>query len=503
MKAIIKISLVLLSSLTISCSSWLDVEPKTEVKSDIMFQSESGFKDAIVGCYILMSNSSMYARELTTGFLDVIAQQYSVDQNGGDYYRIKNFEYDRAESIINRIWSQTYTTIANLNNILENIENKENVLHPTHYSIIKGEALGLRAFLHFELLRMFGWGDLENHPENLKRVCIPYVKVYLKEITKQNTVEEVLQYIHQDLEEAAVLLEKYDPWSTAKKNETYVLPNDDKFYTNRMTRFNYWALQATLARVYMWEGNRDKALSVVENFINNRSQIKDLDWIKDQTINNDSELERDLTFSTEHIFRLDVTKLFDGLRDLIDPEYNAPNANLRLLFHEPSYAQKLFEIDEHVGDSDYRYTRLYTKTSSKWCVRKFFDKENYKYPNRMPLIRMSEMYYMGAECLNRKGKTKDAVKLLNEVLRHRVIAENLMLPDGITSEKLTTEIEKEWKKEFLGEGQMFYFYKRLGYTNFPNTSLPITESVYVLPIPEDEINVGGREPNSSTTDEKK
>ena len=78
-----------------------------------------------------------------------------------------------------------------------------------------------------------------------------------------------------------------------------------------------------------------------------------------------------------------------------------------------------------------------------------------------------------------------------------------MLPDGITSEKLTTEIEKEWKKEFLGEGQMFYFYKRLGYTNFPNTSLPITESVYVLPIPEDEINVGGREPNSSTTDEKK
>ena len=50
---------------------------------------------------------------------------------------------------------------------------------------------------------------------------------------------------------------------------------------------------------------------------------------------------------------------------------------------------------------------------------------------------------------------------------------------------------------------MFYFYKRLGYTKLPNSSLLINEKVYVLPMPEDEINVGGREPNSSNTDEKK
>ena len=269
-----------------------------------------------------------------------------------------------------------------------------------------------------------------------------------------------------------------------------------------MTRFNYWAVQATMARVYMWEGKRDKALSIVENFINNRSQIENLDWIKDQTINNEAEIERDLTFSTEHLFRLDVHKLYEGLRDLIDPDYNSPNPNNRLLFHTSEYAQKLFEIDDHVGNSDYRYTRLYTRATSKYSIRKFYDMENYKYSDRMPLIRMSEMYYMGAECLNRQGKTKDAVALLNVVRRNRGIAEDKMLPSGITSQKLTEEIEKEWKKEFLGEGQMFYFYKRLGYTKFPNSSLPITEKVYVLPIPEDEINVGGREPNS-TTDENK
>ena len=121
----------------------------------------------------------------------------------------------------------------------------------------------------------------------------------------------------------------------------------------------------------------------------------------------------------------------------------------------------------------------------------------------MPLIRMSEMYYMGAECLNQQGKTKDAVELLNTVRRNRGIAEDKMISGGIAFKELTKEIEKEWKKEFLGEGQMFYFYKRLGYTKLPNSSLLINEKVYVLPMPEDEINVGGREPNSSNTDEKK
>ena len=91
----------------------------------------------------------------------------------------------------------------------------------------------------------------------------------------------------------------------------------------------------------------------------------------------------------------------------------------------------------------------------------------------------------------------------NTVRRNRGIAEDKMIPERITSKDLTKEIEKEWKKEFLGEGQIFYFYKRLGYTKFPNSSQLIDENVYVLPIPEDEINVGGREPNNSNTDEKK
>ena len=111
----------------------------------------------------------------------------------------------------------------------------------------------------------------------------------------------------------------------------------------------------------------------------------------------------------------------------------------------------------------------------------------------MPLIKMSEMYYMAAECLNARGQRKKAIELLNEVRKSRGIAESNNLPLTLDQEKVTKEIEKEWRKEFLGEGQLFYFYKRLGYTQIPNTTVPGSDKVYVLPLPEDEINLGGRE----------
>lgn len=500
MKTIKKFSIVVLVALFAGCQDWLDVEPKTEIKSDLMFETESGFKDAIIGCYVLMGDRALYGRELTSGFMDIIAQQFSVDKRYSSYARIKDYEYDKASNIINNIWNQMYNTIVNVNNVIENTEKKREVLHPTSYQIIRGEALGLRAFLHFEILRMFGWGDLENNPGNLDKVCIPYVVTYNKLITRQYTVREILEFVHNDLAAAEKLLANYDPWSVEHKADGYTLPNDDKFYTNRMTRFNYWAARATQARVYLWEGNRDKALSYLTDFIEKRSQITDMRWVPEQSmsiINGEANL--DLTFSTEHIFRLDIYKLFDNLKDLIDPKYGAPEDNNNLFYHEPNYRRSLFEIDGGIGVSDYRYTRLYTEP--KYANRKFYEVTSYKYPNMMPVIRMSEMYYMAAECLNASGQQKKAVGLLNEVRKARGIAAVHDLPVNISKANLTVEIEKEWKKEFLGEGQMFYFYKRLGYNQIPNTTISGSEKVYVLPIPEDEINVGGREENKTDKNE--
>lgn len=37
-----------------ACSDWLDVSPKEEVKVDENFEHESGFREALAGCYMLL-----------------------------------------------------------------------------------------------------------------------------------------------------------------------------------------------------------------------------------------------------------------------------------------------------------------------------------------------------------------------------------------------------------------------------------------------------------------
>ena len=198
---IYSLSLFLLLSLS-ACNQWLEVEPKTEIKSDKMFENETGFRDALIGCYMMMADSTLYGRESTVCFFDVLAQQYDMATNN-PYNNLKQYRYESYTGTIDGIWQKTYRIIANLNALLEVSDEKKAILHPTTYGIIKGEAIGLRAFLHFELLRIFGWGNLENQPSNLDKLSIPYVTEYSKVLTKQSTVKEVLGYIHRDLAEAA------------------------------------------------------------------------------------------------------------------------------------------------------------------------------------------------------------------------------------------------------------------------------------------------------------
>ena len=53
-----------------SCSEWLDVKPKSEIKEDELFKTEQGFKDAMTGVYVLMTEAQLYGREMTFGLVD-------------------------------------------------------------------------------------------------------------------------------------------------------------------------------------------------------------------------------------------------------------------------------------------------------------------------------------------------------------------------------------------------------------------------------------------------
>lgn len=485
---------VLVLALFTSCQDWLDVEPKSEIKSDLMFESESGFRDALNGAYILMRGKDLYGCEATWGFLDGIGQQYDTYSISARYYYAARYAYSQTTGMSNGIWSKAYKTIANLNNMLENIDEKKSIMTPAVYGIYKGEALGLRAFLHFDLLRIFGWGDLENKPENLQRLCIPYVTEYNKSLVKQLTVEEVLPLLEKDLKEAIELLDANDPWGQAPKYDDYYLPNDDKYFDKRENHFNYWAAVGTLARVYMWYGKKAEALELVTSFID----AGDFYWVSSYSVDSYYEKDRDIAFTPEFVFALNIPDLFEDIKPFIDPTTNNPNSNSNLIYHKQSRAEKTFEITKG-GSTDYRFRRQYNKVNQYfdgWALNKLWEVADYKYGKTMPLLKKPEFYYMAAECLLATGKAadkKEAIDLLNEVRYNRGISEDYNLPYTLETNKVQDEITKEYQKEFMSEGQLFYYYKRLGFKVIPYSTKAGNDAVYIVPLPTNDVNLGGME----------
>ena len=86
-------------------------------------------------------------------------------------------------------------------------------------------------------------------------------------------------------------------------------------------------------------------------------------------------------------------------------------------------------------------------------------------------------------------------KKLNKL--KKLIDENYLYTDDLkeedtTDEKLQTAIGKEYRKEFIGEGQWFFFCKRTDQATLPNVQVPFSKAYYVLPIPDQELEYGNR-----------
>ena len=163
---IISAVLVLFVGMT-SCSGWLDVKPKKTVEEEELFSREIGFKEALTAAYIKMANTNLYAKNLSYGFIDILGQRYE-NGKGTDTYQDElyyTFPSKKTEEFTSVIWGKMYNIIADLNNLLYWVDKNKTVFTtPDYYEIIKGEALGLRAFLHFDLLRMYG-PIYKEHPD--------------------------------------------------------------------------------------------------------------------------------------------------------------------------------------------------------------------------------------------------------------------------------------------------------------------------------------------------
>lgn len=467
--------------ISVSCNDWLNISPRTEIKSEDNFKNEQGYKDALTGVYLLMTDESLYGRDLTFGFLDVLAQYYTGIYNSTNaYFYAKNFDYANSSNVtrFQNIWANSYNVIANINELIININKADSTMFTgRNYNLIKGEAYGLRAFMHFDLVRMFGPAFVSNPGAK----AIPYITTVNTKVTPLSTVDEVLTKALADLQIAEEYLAK-DPVINKNINENY----DTEYERDRTFKFNYYAVKMLQARIYLYKKNYTKALEAAQKVIDQTT----FHWTPLEEINASDSKQRNLVFSEELVFSLYVSKLntnytsyFTGKSGLymLDENYNA-----------------LYQLYQTGTDHDTRYEFQTTLLEDVRFSSKLKQQSSITaYLFRMPVMRLSEAYYIAAECAVNQNNLSYAIGLLNQVREARQI--NAPLSEALSATDINSEIFNEYSKEFFAEGQLFYYYKRLNYQLIPiraaNGSTVTTTYVtptYVFPLPDDEIEYGGR-----------
>lgn len=468
--------------------------PNDKAYQNNLLTDRKGFEMALASVYTNLIANSLYGVEMKYGFLESLVGSYNpVNSSSHVYYRPYRHEYNHttSEKFIEEIWSDLYKTINELNLILEKIENIEN---DRYYNLVKGEAIGLRAFCHFELLKLFGPVIVE---EGLGSTAIPYRSAVVYEGTKFSTASEVIQLLQKDLEEAKSLLEEDQIRTvgrTADQN-TFDYEQYNSLIDRRGTRMNYYAVVALQSLVAQWGGEKENAAKYAEELI---AELKANSVIRmalpselTSALNKRLPMESILSFIDQD-FRTEVIKVL--------PIIGNPNSasTSPLLF--PNYnwlGTSLYNSTAHGSTSDFRYKpgvwfqEDNEMSSRPYKLVKYHFDENYTLKSNAQLFEINilslhRMYMVAAEYYAERDPQK-AIDYLNLVRNARDIITNLQYSSSMTEELIKGFIFDELRKENIGEGMLFAEYKRLYKAIDRENAVQPSLERFKLPIPVNEL----------------
>ena len=477
-----------------ACSKWLDIDPALEIREKHLLTSEQGFQDILTGAYIRLATPSLYGLNTTIMLPELLAQHWTVTANTTAAY-ISNFDFEQTavKSLLETVWLQYYQTIVNLNAVLSEIDEKRELFTTGNYSLVKGEALGLRAFIHLEILRLWGAAPADVVPGEK---AIPYVTEVSKtpDVLLSLSHEQVLEKIITDLDAAETLLAA-DPilhYSNAVLNSIGTLAGvdesrphpSDEFHYFRQVRFNYYAVKAAKARYHAWKGEMTAAATHALEVINAKNE----DGTPKFTLGNEPEANLGrLTFPTEHLFAISNSLSTQTLTSVF---FNYQTAYTQTVVA----IQTASEITVHPSDIRYRNNRSWEEkiiplqTTNFNYFKKYNESEKTTVTD-IPLIRLAEMYFIAIEAGH--------VDLFRDYRVARGMDASIDgsldlagdTPSDLEQQLVTIRerLEKEYRKEFYGEGQMFFFYKRLHHERFtwPVAKENVVTS-YRLPLPQSQ-----------------
>ena len=450
-----------------SCEGFLDITPDGQVKRDEMLATNEGVEDALYGVYAKLRNTTLYGQEMYFSSLEIMSQTLYCYGNTG-VTALGQYDYNNTtvKNVFAMIWNDMYNNISNVNSVLNAPLVDGANAYPAN--IYKGEALALRAMMHFDLMRLFA----EQITVNPNAKGIPYATEFSLKTPDFETLAENYNHVLADLQEAERLL--------ADEGE---YENTTSFMADRQIHLNLHAVRALMARVFLTKGDKEKALEYAEKVIaQSGRQLK----TKTEVVNDVA----GVLSKKECLFGVYFSGFYTQVSAKLQQTISYSSLDLRGDFMEM--------YEKGVSGLDFRTTAYFTSVdmggTAKYRLSKFtdiYDLQNNASARPADLIqginmiRLPEMYYIAAECLLDKDYPK-ALDYFNEVVTNR----GLDALSGEGEETLTQEvINTERYKEMIGEGQTFFNMKRQN-LSIPSYDNSVTyrpeDGIYVVPIPDSE-----------------
>ena len=479
MKKIIYTMIIACTTLFASCDSWLEVKPYDQIAEGELQKSEEGYQKMLNGIYIDLNSDALYGQTLSVKMIEVMGGAYTIGSDNsvwGNYKDLSSYQYNTEywRNRLDQTWNKAYALILNCNKILETIDGNKNLFTDGSYYIIKGEALALRAMLHFDMLRLFG----PVYSKDSDKKAIPY---YTKQTNSPEpilTAQEVMEKITADYEDALNYLAN-DPVKTEGTMMSSTEDGSSNFLRYRALRLNYYAVEALMARAYLYMGNKTEAFKYATDVIKTADQ--NIFPFVDKNLVIGSPADPDRIFSSEVLFALTNTSRGTIHKNFFDPS-RLPNYVFRM--DDSMMSNLVYGGAATTGgyQDDYRYRACWMATGSNRYFYKYSDMvANGSIQNTMiPMVRLGEMFLIAAE--SQSGDLKAGVQYVNALRRNRGVA-------NLTT--LTPDLLKyEYIRELYGEGQLFFLYKRLNsdiITSATSSKNPkASDLIFVVPLPDTE-----------------
>lgn len=442
MKRYIKLIVFLLATIYMAgCSDFLDVDvPDDQLDERKVFEDDRMATSAMVDVYTKLRSNGFFSGTVSgMGVqLGCYTDELEVTTAQASEYR---FFYENvltpSSAGVKSLWDQSYQQIFAVNSIIEGITNSSQLTEGVSNQLL-GEAFAIRAMLHFYLCQTFG--------------DVPYVTSTDYNVNKTISkipVNEIMDQAVNDLKQAEELLSP-------------VYPSGER------VRFNQVAVQALLARIYLYMENWELAKQYAETVISSSGYALET---PDKTF---------LKESKSAILQLKPG--FDGGNTAEALTYTfttspAPNFRLSkqlLSSFEVDDLRKIYYV-QFVGEDTLNAHANKYKTVGNTAVS-----EEYSI-----VLRLEEQYLIAAEAAVELGNW-DAFNEKTNALRQRAGLQNITIAD---KEAALSILLKERKVELFCEfGHRFYDLKRRNILSDLSATKPNWQPHFnLLPLPENEL----------------